>query len=169
MLNEQLAEFLAHSVELESEARERYSELGEMMAAHNNRPVAAFFSRMAHEASQHLAEVEEIVGSARLPQLKAWEYRWLDPEAPESASYEAVHYRMTLGEAMQLALRNEREAEAFYRHVADSATDQETQRIATGFAEEEKRHAAALENMIAELGQEPWCNKLEDDEPSIPE
>jgi rubrerythrin len=169
MLNEQLAEFLAHSVELESEARERYSELGEMMAAHNNLAVAAFFERMAHEASQHLAEVEEIVGIARLPQLRAWEYRWLDPEAPESASYEAVHYRMTLREAMLLALQNERDAEAFYRHVAGNTPDQETQRIATGFAEEEHRHAAALKNMIAELGEEPRFNKLEDDEPHMPE
>ena len=169
MLNEQLAEFLAHSVELESEARERYSELAEAMAAHSNRDVSAFFQRMADEASQHLSEVEEIVGSARLPQLKAWEYQWLDPEAPESASYEAVHYRMTLGEAMQLALQNEREAEAYYRHVADNTPDQETQRIATGFAEEEHRHAAALESMIAELGEEPQFKKLEDDEPTMPE
>lgn len=169
MLNEQLAEFLAHSVELESEARERYSELAEAMSAHNSRDVAAFFQRMAGEASQHLAEVEEIVGSARLPQLKAWEYQWLDPEAPESASYEAVHYRMTLGEAMQLALQNERDAETYYRHMADTTTDPETQRIATGFAEEEKRHAAALEKMIAELGEEQRFSKLEDDEPHMPE
>jgi rubrerythrin len=169
MLNEQLAEFLAHSVELESEARERYSELATAMAAHNNRAVAEFFERMSNEASHHLAEVEEMVGSARLPQLKAWEYRWLDAEAPESASYEAVHYRMTLGEAMRLALKNEREAENFYRHIAETATDPETQRVATGFAEEEKRHGAALETMLADLGAEPALHKIEDDEPAQPE
>ena len=139
------------------------------MTAHNNHEVAAFFRRMADEASQHLTEVEEIVGSARLPQLKAWEYQWLDPEAPESASYEAVHYRMTLGAAMQLALQNERDAEAYYRHASEATIDPETRQVATGFAEEEKRHAAALENLLAELGEEPEFNKLEDDEPHMPE
>lgn len=169
MVNEQLAEFLAHSVELESEARERYAELADTMAAHNNQPLAAFFRRMAGEASQHLAEVEAIVGGATLPQLKAWEYRWPDPEAPESASYEAVHYRMTLGEGMRLAMRNERDAEAFYRRAALSATDPETRRVATGFAEEECGHAEALEAMIAELPPEPVHARLEDDPPAAPE
>ena len=169
MLNQQLAEFLAHSVELESEARERYTELAEAMASHTNRAVSAFFERMAEEASHHLAEVEEIVGSARLPQLKAWEYQWLDPEAPESASYEAVHYRMTLREAMQLALQNEREAEAFYRHIADSTNDPETERVATGFAEEEHRHAAALVDMMAGLQESAQHAREDDDDPHMPE
>ncbi len=169
MVNEQLAEFLAHSVELEGEARERYTELADAMAAHNNGPVAAFFRRMAGEAGHHLAEVEAIAGSAALPALKAWEYDWTEPEAPESASYEAVHYRMTLGEAMQLALRNERDAETFYRRAARRATDPETRRVATGFADEERRHAEALEAMISGLPPEPVHARLEDDPPAVPE
>ncbi len=169
MMNEQLAEFLAHSVELESEARERYAELADTMAAHNNQPVSAFFRRMAEEASHHLAEVETIVGGAILPGLKAWEYSWPGTEAPESASYEAVHYRMPLGEAMQLALRNERAAEAFYRQAAQRATDPETRRVATGFADEEHGHAKALEAMMARLPPEPAHARLEDDPPTVPE
>ena len=67
MFNSELAEFLAHSVELEAEARERYQELAEAMAVHHNSEVAEFFRRMATEASDHLAEVERIVGGAVLP------------------------------------------------------------------------------------------------------
>ena len=36
MANDQLAHFLAHSVELESEAHKRYLELAESLAAHYN-------------------------------------------------------------------------------------------------------------------------------------
>ena len=57
MANQELAEFLAHSVELESEAMERYEELADAMALHHNDQVAQFFLRMAREAGQHLAEV----------------------------------------------------------------------------------------------------------------
>ena len=60
MIYTELDIFLAHSVELESEAQERYLELAESMATHNNGEVAAFFQRMAREASQHLAEVEAL-------------------------------------------------------------------------------------------------------------
>ena len=59
MSNTHLAEFLAHSVELESEARERYLELAESMQAHNNTEVAEFFARMAEESRLHLEEVAE--------------------------------------------------------------------------------------------------------------
>jgi hypothetical protein len=44
MKNPALAEFLAHSVELESEAQDRYGELADAMEGHHNREVAAFFT-----------------------------------------------------------------------------------------------------------------------------
>jgi rubrerythrin len=169
MVNEELMLFLAHSVELEAEARERYEELAGAMAQHHNAEVADFFERMAREASQHLAEVESMVGHVSLPVLKAWEFRWPRAEAPESASYEAVHYRMSLREAMNLALANEREAEQFYRQVAVTSDDPETQRIAGVFADEEASHAAALEKLLARQPPAPEHAREEDDEPHLPE
>jgi len=91
MSNQHLAEFLAHSVELESEARERYLELGEAMSTHGNKDVSEFFTRMAEESRLHLEEVAEIAEGLSLPDLKAWEFDWPEEEAPETASYEAVH------------------------------------------------------------------------------
>ena len=72
--NKQLAQFLAHSVELESEARERYEELADAMAQHHNDAVAQFFMRMSGEASHHLAEVADLAKGMELPELKAWEF-----------------------------------------------------------------------------------------------
>jgi rubrerythrin len=167
--NQELAKFLAHSVELESEAMERYRELADSMAQHHNEPVAQFFLRMAQEASHHLAEVSALAKGLTLPELKAWEFNWPAAEPPETASYEALHYRMSLRQAMGLALENEHEAQRYYRAVADSCSDEETSRIAAQFADEELTHIAALEHMMQELPKNSVHLRVEDDDPHMPE
>ena len=169
MSNEQLGEFLAHSVELESEARERYLELSQAMAEHNNDEVAEFFGRMADESRLHLEEVAEIAEKHDLPDLKAWEFDWPEQESPEAASYEAVHYRMTLRQAMLLALENERAAEKFYRSFAESSDDEETRRLAAMFSAEEASHAAQLVKLLGKLPPDPEHPREEDDAPHMPE
>jgi len=169
MANKELTEFFAHSVELESEAMERYEELADAMAQHHNDQVAQFFLRMAQEASHHLAEVSDLTRGMELPQLKAWEFNWPEAESPETASYEALHYRMSLRQAMTLALENERAAEAYYRQVANGSSDEETGKIAGQFADEELSHAAELECMLQELPENGANLREEDDEPHMPE
>ena len=169
MANDDLMQFLAHSVELESEARERYLELADAMTGHHNEAVADFFARMAREAELHLAEVSELAAGMNLPQLKAWEFDWPEAEPPETASYEAVHYRMSLRQAISLALANERAAEQFYREVARNSSDSHTAGIAADFANEELSHAAELERMLAALPESGAHFREEDDEPHLPE
>ena len=169
MSNEQLRGFLAHSVELESEARERYLELAQSMTEHHNTEVAEFFGRMAEESRLHLQEVAEIAQGMELPALKAWEFDWPEEESPEAASYEAVHYRMTLRQAMLLALGNERAAEKFYRSFADSSSDEDTRRLAAQFSAEEASHAAQLVTLLAKLPADRKHHMQEDDDPHMPE
>jgi hypothetical protein len=165
----ELATFLAHSVELESEAGERYGELADSMETHRNQPVAEFFRRMEAEAAQHLEEVAGLAGDTPLPQLTAWEFEWPEAEPPETASYEAVHYRMSLRQAVELALANERAAEAYYRDYAAGSGDRETISVATRFAEEESGHAAELMRILAGLPENGAHQLEEDDEPAMPE
>lgn len=167
--NEPLMQFLAHSLELESEARERYLELADAMTGHHNVAVADFFTRMASEAELHMAEVSKLAAGMTLPQLKAWEFDWPEAEPPETASYEAVHYRMSLRQAITLALSHERAAERFYRKTAASSGDGETARIAGEFADEEHSHAAELERMLATTPENSVNLLEEDDEPHMPE
>ena len=169
MSNQQLGDFLAHSVELESEARERYLELSQVMSEHHNTEVAEFFQRMAEEPRLHLEEVAEIADGRDLPDLKAWEFNWPEEESPETASYEAVHYRMTLRQAMLLALENERAAEKFYRSFAESSTDEETRRLAAQFSAEEASHGAQLVKMLGKLPPDAPHQREEDDPPHMPE
>ena len=94
MANNELEIFFAHSIELESEA-------------HHNEPVAQFFLDMALEASHHLAQVTTLAKDLALPELKAWEFDWPQAEPPETASYEALHYRRRLRESLaSLRTRN---------------------------------------------------------------
>ncbi len=169
MSNKQLANFLAHSVELESEALERYLEMADTMEIHHNTEVAQFFGRMASEARRHLTEVTEFAQGITLPTLRAWEFSWPEAEPPETLSYEAQHYRMSLRQAMELALQNERAAELFYRNAAENSTDKETVRVATLFADEEHEHGAQLETLIAEQPVTGAHLLVEDDDPHMPE
>ncbi len=156
--------FLAHALELEEEAMTRYRELAEALRAHNSPAVAEFFDGMAEEAAKHLAEVKGSITGRELPALAAWEFDW-PAEAPESASYEAVHYRMDMRQALELALANEREAGAFYSSVAAAASDADTIALATTYAEEEAEHARRLEEQLAKLP--PTApTQFEDDDPA---
>lgn len=169
MSSDPLAVFYAYSIELEREARDRYAEFAEALAAHHNAEVAGFFARMVDEASTHLAEVSRLAGDLPLPSLHAWEFDWPDAESPETTSYEALHYRMTLRDAMQLALGNERAAEAFYRDYGERSNDPRVARIAREFADEEASHVAQLEALISAVPQGPRFAREEDDAPVMPE
>jgi rubrerythrin len=164
----ELLRFLAHARELEAEAMTRYEELGEALQVHNNPDAAAFFLQMATESAKHLEEVEELIAGRSLPDIPPWEFDW-QADAPESASYEALHYRMDMREALLLALANERSAQAFYAGFAESAGDPDTVALARQFADEESEHARLLEQRLASLPESPRHGREDDDAPQMPE
>lgn len=168
-VNNELALFLAHAVELEREAAERYQELADTLEVHNNPEVADFFARMAGEARLHLSSVLEHVGDETLPTLQPWEFDWPDPEAPESASYEATNYRMTLRQAISLAMQNEVRAWAYYSQTAERSVDKKTRQLANSYAEEEKAHARELERALEKMSEDPVYHWEDDDDPHLPE
>lgn len=143
-----LAEFLAHAVALEHEAAERYLELADMMEAHRNDAVAAIFRDMNRFSLLHHDEVKARAGTLELPKLKSWQYRWTAP--PEKGGDEAFDYMLEPYNALRYARANEERAMAYYRSVADTATDAEVRRLATDFAAEEAEHVAALDKWIAQ-------------------
>ncbi|MEE4276876.1 MAG: ferritin family protein [Halieaceae bacterium] len=164
-----LLDFLAHSTELEREAGERYTELAESLRTHNNLEVADFFARMAEESANHLAEVSAIADGRALPSIAPWDFEWPDAEAPETLSYETLHYRMTLREAMLLALGNEHAAERFYRRYAEGDEDETVRRVAAVFASEERSHAQRLERALEALPEVSTLARIDDDPPQMPE
>ncbi len=151
MSNESLALFLAHSAEMESEARVCYLKLEAEMSAHGNTEVAKFFAGMAKESQLHLAEVRELAEELSLPDLQLEGFDWPDDVPPETVACEQASLDMNLREAILLALENERAARKFYGSFAEKSDDRETRQLASRFAAEEASHAEELVKKLASL------------------
>lgn len=169
MSDDALLTFLAYARELERESEDRYTELAAAMTTHHNRDVADFFTEMARQAREHLSEVLQISAGRDLPALQPWDFQWPAAEPPESASYEALHYRMSLPEAVELALRNEYAAERFYSQYGAGSNDTTVQRLAAEFADEEAGHARALERLLQKSSDRRGHGREDDDPPHMPE
>jgi len=152
MANDELALFLAHSVEMESEARVCYLRLADNMRAGGNTEVADFFQRMARESQLHLQEVSEMASGMQLPDLAPEEFDWAGEGTPETAASGEARVDMSLREAILLALENERAANKFYASFARTSSDPQTRQVAAEFAAEEASHARALVKKLAALG-----------------
>ena len=159
-----VAELLAHSHALESEAAERYEELADQMDYHNNPELAELFRKMAAIEAKHVAKVDEMAKEVELPRMAAWDYRWLDAEAPETTPVGKAHYRMTPHHALSLMLRNEERAVAFFAEVARLANDAQVRAMADELAEEERHHVALLKDWIARFPEpsDGWEEDLDD-------
>ena len=168
MSDTDMLRFLAHALELEAEAMTRYEELAQALRVHNNPDAADFFSGMAVEASRHLSEVEGLIGEEELPNIPPWEFDW-KADAPESASYESLHYRISMREALLLALENERSAQRFYAGYAATCRNPQTSALAQEFADEESEHARLLEEKLKGTPEHSALNREDDDPPHMPE
>ncbi|MBF0392714.1 MAG: ferritin family protein [Alphaproteobacteria bacterium] len=161
-----LPTFLAHAVALEREAAERYAELADTLEAHHNAEAAELFRRLAHFSRLHQAEVEERAKGHALPHLAPWQYKWDEPEGPESAPIERTHYLMTPYHVLHLALTNERKGMAYYAKVAAESTDPDIRRMAKEMADEESEHVVMLEEWIKKV-PEPDADWDEDTDPPV--
>jgi rubrerythrin len=159
-----VAELLAYSHVLESDAAERYEELAGQMDAHNNPELAELFRKMAAIEAKHIAKVDEMAEEVELPSMSAWDYRWLDPESPETTPIGKTHYRMTPHHALQLMLQNEERAVAFFTEVSRRTDDAQVRAMAEELAEEERHHIELLSDWIARYPEPSagWEEDLDD-------
>ncbi len=162
-----LSLFLAHAVELESEAAERYDELADSMKVHNNLEVAGLFSDLARYSRIHRDDVKGAAAKhGPLPKVAPWEFDWNHtPESPEAAAFENAHYLMTPYHALMMALTCETQGQAYYAAVASETKDPEVAALAREFADEEGGHAELVRNWLKRHPAPPegW-----DDDPDPP-
>jgi len=151
-----LPTFLAHALAIEEEAVLRYRDLSAQMAAHNNLATAALFQKLAAAETAHAAEIYQRAKGMMLPSIAPWDYRWRDPESPESVPYAGAHYRMTPRHALLMALEAEKRARDFFEGVAAEGVAAIAP-LAREFAAEEVEHVARVEAALARA-----ANPLED-------
>jgi rubrerythrin len=135
-----LSEFMAQALAMEREAVERYTEFADAMEMHNNRDVAALFRTMAQYEGKHASQIMDQMGWTHAPDPPAGGFGWPDPEAPETAPFDAVHYLMQPWHALQLALASEQRAEAFFGELAQATTSESVRRAALELQAEEHEH-----------------------------
>ena len=138
-------ELLAYSLSLETEAVDRFNDLADQMEIHHNYEVADLLRKLAKIEGLHIENVNKASEGKELPSLLAWEFEWEGGESPEGGAMEDAHYLMHPWHAIELAMHGERRAVAFFRHVADTASDEAVVKMALELVEEEEEHVALLQ------------------------
>ena len=124
------AELYVHAIATEREAARRYAELAERMAQQDKPAAAAFFRALAEADAQHLAALRRESAGLELPDLTA-DHSW----------------RMEGPDALEIALRAEKAARAFFEQAARAAADPAACALALEMAAEESAHAALIRRM----------------------
>jgi len=142
-------ELLAHALNIEREAAERYADLADQMDVHNNHEVAELFRKLAAIEAKHIGNVEALGNGRELPHIPPWEYQWDSTESPEAPPNDDAHYLMTPYHALSLALAAERRAAKFFARVAETATQEDVCQMAKQLRDEEEEHVRLVEQWLS--------------------
>jgi rubrerythrin len=145
---ESVEEFLAHTIQLESEAALRFGQLADAMLTAGNKEVGRLFRRLADYSLLHLGDARARAGYRDLPQLRGEDFRWPDVESPEAAAIWAADPFIGIEQALQVALDAETAGLEFYRGVLEATQDPEIRVLAREFVAEEAEHVAELQRWI---------------------
>ncbi len=141
-------EFLAHTIQLESESALRFGQLADAMTTVGNRDVGRLFRRLADYSLLHLGDARARAGFRTMPVIAAADYKWPDIESPEAAAIWAADPFIGIDQALQVALDAETAGLAFYDDVLQNTNDPEIRVLAKEFVEEESQHVAELQRWI---------------------
>ena len=141
-------EFLAHTIQLESEAALRFGQLADAMNTAGNKEVGRLFRRLADYSLLHLGDAKARAGFRTLPVMAAGDYRWPDIESPEAAAIWAADPFIGREQALQVALDAENAGLDFYANVLQTTSDPEIRVLAKEFVEEESQHVAELQRWM---------------------
>ena len=142
-------EFLAHAIQLEREAADRFGQLAIAMETSGNRAVAKLFAQLCEYSRLHLADAQARAGFRTIPKLTPDQFSWPDSESPESAAIWAADPLIGPDEALETALAAETAGLDYYASVLDTASDPEIIAFAREFVDEEAGHVAELKRWIA--------------------
>lgn len=141
-------ELYAHAIAIEREAATRYAEFAERMSDMDNTAVAEVFSTLAVLESEHLEALLRRTEGMQIPELRTYEYSWVDSGPPETPARELLFRLLTPHQALRIALGAEQRAEAFFEHVLMTADDPALRALAREMAADESDHALMLERLL---------------------
>jgi len=148
-----LAMLYAHALAIEHEAEASYRELAARMADFGNDTVADLFHRLAEFEGEHAFHLAKRCVGIEIPLLAPGEYAWLDCGAPVPEARAFVYRMMTPRLALEIALRAEEQARAFFEHIRYESLDAGIRELATEFTLDEASHIAWVKDALARLPQ----------------
>jgi rubrerythrin len=141
-------EFLAYTIQLESEAALRFGQLADAMATAGNKEVGRLFRRLSDYSLLHLGDAKARAGFRTLPEMTSNDFRWPDIESPEAAAIWAADPSIGIEQALKVALDAETAGLDFYAGVLAATQDPEIKVLAKEFVQEESEHVAELQRWI---------------------
>lgn len=148
-----LRDALDLAVIVEEEAKDRYGELADQMELHHNDDAARFFRFMLTVESTHEHRLAERRRHLFGDQPRSVTREMIfDIEAPE---YDEVRATMSARQALDVALRAEKKAFAFFDAALAELADPGIRKMFEELREEERDHERRVEREIAKLSPDP--------------
>jgi len=159
----------ARALLIEHEAAERYREFASHMAEHGNDTLAELFGQLAEFEGEHADHLAKKTAGMTLPKLAAGEHAWLDQEAPVPEAHALVYRMLTPRVALEIALRAEERAKAFFEKVLAEASDAGIREVALDGARDEQAHIAWVNEALARVPQPYRPSEEQPGDPTIPQ
>jgi len=159
----------AHAMVIEHEAVERYQEFAAHMAEYGNDIVAELFGKLAEFEAEHAFHLAKKTAGMKLPKLAAGEYAWLDQDAPVPEAHAFVLRMLTPRLALEIALRAEERAKAFFEKVLAESSDTGIREVALDMARDEQAHIAWVNEALARVPQPYRPTEEQPGDPTIPQ
>jgi erythrin-vacuolar iron transport family protein len=159
-----LRDALDLAVLIEEEARDRYWEFAEQLAAHDTPEVSDFFARMARIEDRHRSELLErrttLFGNAP-PTVDRRQI--FDVEAP---GYEEARAFMGVRQALETVLASEVKAYAFFEEALPRVKDPELKALFKELRDEEIHHQALVKAELARCPEKADDSEAYADDPN---
>jgi len=155
----------AHAMMIEQEAVERYREFAAYMAEYGNAAVANLFGRLAEFEAEHAFHLAKRTAGMALPKLARGDHAWLENDAPVPDAHAFVMRMLTPRLALEIALRAEERAQAFFDRVLEEASDAGIREVARDMARDKQSH---IDRVREELARVPTPYRPSEEQPGDP-
>jgi rubrerythrin len=129
-----LNDLLAIAYRIEIDAVDRYNLLADQMETHNNPELVKVFRDLARAEGIHGEEIRRLAGNFDVA-AHAANMAQFGQESPEEADLSLAHYLMTPWHALQLSLKGEERALAYFTSIVETAKDPKVKAMAAELVE----------------------------------
>jgi rubrerythrin len=161
-----LNDLLAVAYQIEIDAVDRYKVLADQMETHNNAELVKVFRDLARAEGIHGEEIRRLAGDFDVAEHARKIARFERSESPEEVDLGGAHYLMTPWHALQLSLKGEERALAYFTSIVETAKDAKVKAMAAELMEEEAEHVQLVHRLLQRYPK-PSENWADDFDPPV--